>query len=192
VAAQVASADLVVQNKIDLVTADEAAGQRDALAALAPGARVLATAEGRLPADIVLGVTLASGGPRHAALSARPRHAGRGGHAGGAPSARAGRHGASSHASFATRTFTAGAPIDGALLRQALDTLPPAVLRAKGLVRLREAAGSVQLVQAVANRWTVAPFTGAAAEQSSLVVIGASGPLDCADLGPLAAAFADD
>jgi G3E family GTPase len=75
-------------------------------------------------------------------------------------------------------------------LRRALEALPDAVLRAKGLVRFDTAPQILQLVQAVGRRWalSIAPG-GAAAAESLLVIIAATGALATADLSELEKVF---
>jgi G3E family GTPase len=171
---QLASATLVVQNKVDLVTADEARIQRDALAALAPAASVVSTTHARLPVEVVLGPLDV---PVHAGIALQDA----GTRTSSTPA---------THAQFATRLFRTPACVPRAWLQAALDTLPSAVLRAKGFVRLDESPRTLHLLQAVAGRWTLLPFAPCEVEaESRVVVIGVAEQLAGADLTALTAAF---
>lgn len=170
---QLACASLVVQNKVDLLTADEARIQRDGLAALAPAASIVSTTQARLPADVVLGPL-------------DPRIAMHGAETGSSSTPMA------THAQFTTRLFRTSACVPRTWLQAALDALPPAVLRAKGFVRLDESPRTLHLLQAVAGRWTLMPFGECPADaESQVVVIGVAEQLAGADLAALAAAFGD-
>jgi G3E family GTPase len=174
---QLASASLVVQNKVDLVTADEARAQRDALAALAPAACVVSTTHATLPVEVVLG-------PLDSSVHAGVALPDAGTRARSTPPA--------THAQFATRVFRTAACVPRPRLQAALDTLPRVVLRAKGFVRLEESPRTLQLLQAVAGRWTLVPFAECpAGAESRVVVIGVAEQLPGADLTALATAFGD-
>jgi G3E family GTPase len=170
---QIAAATLVVQNKADLVSAQVISGQRQALAALAPRARIVSATHACLPADALLG-------PAAPPLDAF------------APTAL--RQAPGRHAQFATRSFRAQAPLRARLLREALDALAPSVLRAKGWVRLDDAPDAVQIVQVVGGRWSLAPFGSASASagplESALVIVDVAERLAAVDLSRVRAAFA--
>jgi G3E family GTPase len=89
-------------------------------------------------------------------------------------------------AMFATWTFASEPPLDGAALRAAIATLPGAVIRAKGIVRLVEDPGRRFVLQCAGGRWSLTPQGRQASAlertRSSIVCIGLTGQLDPMDL----------
>ena len=172
---QLASADILVLNKCDLVRPEDLLRIGARLRSLAPRARIVAAVRAALPCGIVLG-------PRRRGVAGQERDIER---PDGAP--RGHDHGDT----FATRTLSSAQPISERSLRGALAALPDAVLRAKGLVRFDGAPRRVQLVQAVGRRWSISPAPAqAATDASTLVIIGPAEALARADLSALEAAFA--
>jgi G3E family GTPase len=169
---QVAAADFLVLNKVDNVNHSELDSLRAELRARAPRARLLESVGARLPYSELLGHALDDALGKAAALDASFAAS-------------------DAHAhQFATRVLRSSAPVSSALLRRALDDLPPAVLRAKGFVRLDETPAAWHLVQTVGSRWslvTAAPRDPD--EDSALVLMGPTATLADADLAALAAAF---
>lgn len=123
---QVAAADLVLVNKIDLVAPEVAARAVDHVAALAPRAEVLRTVDCAIPPALVFGL----------GRDDRP-----------VPD------GAVADDLFRTWRFVADAPVDRAAIEAALEDLPAGVLRAKGFVRLTETPDETRLLQRVGRRW---------------------------------------
>ncbi len=187
VLAQVAAADFLILNKLDLVSAEETDAIRARLATLAPHARLIETVNAQVPCDVVLGHTAdrvqhLAGSPISRRPIATPR--------GVATRAPLRAHAQDHEGRFSTHTFRCREPVSGLLLRRALDALPAAVLRAKGLIRIDDAPEAQQLIQAVGSRWSLSPFAaGDMLEASALVIIGSREALAEADLTPLAAAF---
>ena len=172
---QLAGADLVVLNKVDLVSRTDADATCAWLQTLVPRARVLRVVDARVPSDVVLGPTpsdhtddMPGGGHwRHA----HPR--------------------ADHGTTFATRTFRCAGPVAETALRQALASLPDAVLRAKGFVCFDTAPNTPQSIQVVGHRRSVTPAPrGVTSTDCVLVLVGAAAPLAQADLDALAALFA--
>ena len=130
-----------------------------------------------IPCDVVLGTATRN-------LAAGDRISG-----GAAERIFARQHGGHGQA-FMARTFRCSEPIAESALRRALDALPDAVLRAKGLVRLDTAPEIQQLVQAVGRRWgiSIAP-AGVSAAESLLVIIAATEAIATADLTELEDVF---
>lgn len=174
---QLEGADLIILNKRDLVSEARAQETLRWLRAISPGAQIIEAVNASLPRDIVLG-------PATRNLVASDRIA-------GSVNERifARQHGAHSQ-EFTARTFCCSEPIAEGALRRALDVLPDAVLRAKGLVRFESAPHIQQLVQAVGRHWaiSIAP-KGVAAAESLLVIIAATDALATADLSDLEDAF---
>jgi G3E family GTPase len=158
---QLRAADLLVLNKTDLVGA---AALADTLAWLrevaGPSTAIVRTAFGALGADVVLGT--GAGADRRAV--AHEHHAG--------------HHHA--HPAFETWSWSATAPIGGAALVEEIKALPDGIVRAKGLLHLREDAASRYVLQVVGRRFTIEadrPW-GDAPPASQVVVIGLPGSVD--------------
>ncbi len=171
VKAQVASADFLVLNKVDLVDPSQLEALRLQLHQLAPRARQLDAVGARLPYGDLLGHALDDALNVVAPTLAKALPgAGDVQLPSAASDANVPPRAGDAHArQFATRILRSSQPVCAALLRQALDRLPPSVLRAKGFVRLDESPGAWQLVQVVGSRWTLV-------ETSPRVVHGAAGP----------------
>jgi G3E family GTPase len=157
---QLAAADLIVLNKLDLVTDAQAQSVDAWLHEQAPQATIIATMNARLPSDIVLG-PIARGdrrddGSRYHYRAASPRQDAR--------------------ATFSTQTLRCSRPLSESRLREALDALPAMVLRAKGFVRLDTSPTDWNVIQVVGRRWTIvrAPAMVSGGE-CVLVLIGAGG-----------------
>lgn len=146
---QLAAADVLVLNKIDLVS-DEQVAELDAwLAHVAPGVPVLHARDADVPIAALTGV-----GPD---APAEPESSG--------------------HADdYVTVSLTFDRPMARAELDALLDGLPEGVLRAKGIVRLQDSPDQRTIVQRVASRRSITtegPWkTG---ESGRLVVIALAG-----------------
>jgi len=174
---QLERANLMVFNKRDLV--DQARAQRTLgwLRAISSRARIVEAVNAGLPCDVVLGTAtrdLVAGDRIAGGIVERifaPQHGGHG-------------------RAFTARTFRCSEPIAEGSLRRALDALPEAVLRAKGLVRFDTAPRIQQLVQAVGRRWVISDApAGVSAAGSLLVIIAATDALATADLSELEDVF---
>lgn len=174
---QLASADLIVLNKRDLVREGEARETLCWLRNVSPGARIVEAVNAELPCDVVLG-------PAARTFATRERSSE--GVKEGTPARQHASHGDV----FLAHTLRCLVPLAEPALRHALDGLPEAVLRAKGFVRFDSAPQNPQLVQAVGRRWTISPAPeGALPAESVLVIVGATAALATADLGALEDAF---
>lgn len=158
---QLAAADVIVLSKTDLID-DEACRQtRCWIEAEVPGARLLTVPDASLFTRLLL---------TEASTAARPVQPGR------------------DHAQmFATWSFSRVQPLDGAALREAIAALPPAVVRAKGIVSLTEAPSDRFVLQLVGRRWSLESDGADDLLQghSSVVCIGLAGELDTAHLESL-------
>ncbi|MEQ9639580.1 MAG: GTP-binding protein [Alphaproteobacteria bacterium] len=123
---QIAAADLVLVNKIDLVAPETAARLVDKVTVLAPRAETLRTVECAIPPALVFG------------LARDPR---------AAPDGPVGDD------LFRTWRFVADEPLDRDAFETAMEQLPPGILRAKGFVRLTETLAETRLLQRVGRRW---------------------------------------
>ena len=159
---QVAAADLVLLNKIDLVDTRQRAAAVDWVRAISPAARVLEVAQARAPLELLLGVG------RFAAREVCA-HA----HCGHAHD-----HGAQ----FDSWSYESDAPLPLAQLHAAMRGLPPTVFRVKGILYLQEKPEHRCVFQAVGQRATLTvdrPW-GAQTPRNRLVFIGPRGgmPVD--------------
>jgi G3E family GTPase len=93
---------------------------------------------------------------------------------------------------FVTLEWQSAAPGRFDLFQQAIDTLSPTLVRAKGLLSFRERPGRPLLFQLVGARATLVPYAGAV-ETSQLVLIGERGTFEEAKAKALIdAVFAGD
>ncbi len=145
ISAQIAAADLVILNKIDLAPDEEVADLIDWLREIAPDARVLPATYADIPLALLLDHPPRARGDADLTftLMDEPSHEPHGDHEG--------EHHHLAH-DYDSWLFTADQPVDREILLDALETLPPAVYRAKGFVRLAGAPGDRVLVQVVGPR----------------------------------------
>jgi G3E family GTPase len=156
---QLAAADVIVLSKTDLIDEFSCRRVQGWIASEFAGARLLVAPPDAAVAELLLAKDII---PR---AVASPR--------------------ASGHDRlFAAWTFRRDQPLDGGALRTALEALPPTVMRAKGLVRLREAVNTLHVLQLVGRRWslTARPDEGPRLAPSEIVCIGLAGQLDLAGL----------
>lgn len=154
---QLAAADLVVLNKLDLVDVRTEAAARSVVAGLAAGAPVLDAVEARVPAEVVLGQTPldrppSTAGPHPPAVLADDV--------------------------FESWSFATDAAIDRTDLDLALADLPADVLRLKGIVRLADRPEERVVVQRVGSRSSVTVDGEWPGGPSRVVAIGLRGAID--------------
>ena len=173
---QLAEADLLVLNKVDLVAADALPALRDWLRRIAPRVPIVEAAEAAVPPELVLGL-------READPTAGPApHAGALGPALRPPAAAA---------AFASASFELDGAYDLQALAAALADPALGLLRAKGT--LRDAAGGRAVLQAVGTRVRTGPAPAASpaaapGAPARLVVIGLRDALDARRIGERIAA----
>ncbi len=124
---QLRAADLIVLSKVDVATPAARAAAESRLRALNQRAAILPAAHGRLPAELLFGPRLPGDAPQPAA-----EHLGDDG--------------------FTSLSWSGDLPLRRAALEAFLDTLPPSVYRAKGLVHCTDAPWPDEL-QLVCGRW---------------------------------------
>jgi len=165
VRAQLRAADLLVLNKTDLVDAEQLAQTRAWLRDIAgPSTAIVEASFGQVPIDVVLGVQAIARPERE------PRDHAHAGH----------EHADHNHPSFETWSWQGEAAIHGAGLVEALKELPAGIVRAKGLLHLREDPASRFVLQVVGRRFSVLPDRPWRDDTpaSQLVVIGLPGSVD--------------
>ncbi len=183
---QLRAADLLVLNKTDLVEPSRLAETHAWLREIAgPSTAIVETSFGAVPVDVVLGVR-----PGAARASSAPDLVGDHADPGSADHATHHHH---DHPAFETWSWSGAAAISGAGLVEELKALPDGILRAKGLLHLREDAVNRYVLQVVGRRFSIQadrPW-GDEAPASQLVVIGLPGSVDeprlAATLGRLTA-----
>lgn len=147
---QLAAADVLVLNKIDLVSADQLAEIDHWIAYAAPRVPVLHARDGAVPLAVLTGV-----GHADAATGPQPS--------------------APDH-DYATAGATFDQPISRDELEALLDELPPGVMRVKGIVQLKESPRLRTVVHQVASRRSItADGPWKAGETGRLVVIALKG-----------------
>jgi G3E family GTPase len=125
---QIEAADLLVLNKVDLVSAAELEAARTTLARLQPAALILPTRRCQVDPDLLFGLT-----PGHRATPQRHVH----------------------QPEFESVSYTTTARLDCSRFEEFVAGLHPIVYRAKGLVRF---CTETCLFNFVAGRWEMEPF----------------------------------
>ena len=136
---QIEAADLILLNKADLVSAAALEQVQATLSRLQPAAPVVPTRRCQVDPAVLFGLMR---GHR----ITPPHHV--------------------HQPEFETVSYTSSAPLDRSCFTAFVEQLPPAVYRAKGLVRF---ATDTVLFNFVAGRWDLEPF---AADDTALVFIG--------------------
>ena len=162
---QLRGADLLVLNKVDLVTTSELAEVRRWLASVAPGVRIVTTTHGDVPLAILLGAHTAVPDTNQASEV----------------------HNHSEHdhtAIYETHSIVSVAPVTRASFAAMLNALPEGILRAKGFVYLTDDPATCHVLQLVGSRWelTAARPWGETPPATRLVFIGLPGSIDQAEI----------
>ena len=177
---QVAVADIVVLNKIDLCSPEARETAEGWVREISPRARILPAVQADVPLALVLGVGLFA--PEHLSeRGARDVHVHEQRPDGGA----AADHAHADHGLvFDTWSFVDERPFDFKTLRDAIKALPNDIFRAKGVLYFQDAPQRRGLLHVVGKRirLTVGEPWGDAAPRSQLVLIGSAGSIDAADL----------
>ncbi|MDE0807720.1 MAG: GTP-binding protein [Alphaproteobacteria bacterium] len=164
VATQIRSADILILNKTDLITAEALDRVETSIRRINTSAPVLRAMSADLPFSIALGTGSHSATP-----------------------STWGHHHHHAEEMFDTRTFTASGPIDRAKFEVFAAALPPSVVRGKGVLVFSDTPDQAEVWQRVGARMELAKWSGAVAPlASSLVLIGT----EASDLAGLAVTFA--
>jgi G3E family GTPase len=155
----VMAADIVVLNKVDLLTERELERARELARGAVTQARLLEAVQARVPVELLLGP-----GPRTRTVSS-----GTGGHA---------RH------DFDSWSFQSEAPFDLERFRRAVGSLPATVVRGKGRIQItNDGTVTPVLFQLVGTRVEIAAWTGdRGGSHTKLVLIATTGALDVTEL----------
>lgn len=151
---QLKMADLLILNKIDLVKEEQCVALRAWLQGKVPKARFIETSYGVVPVFIMLRLESAQWPQAASGFS---------------------EHDQIYHADiYETWSCTSEELLDGNALRALVDTLPPGILRAKGVLCLREDPTHRTTFQLVGKRWSLESDGewGKGPHSSQLVMIG--------------------
>lgn len=154
---QIAAADLVVLNKIDLVAPNELLSIRNQIREMGSGLAIIEVSYGRVPLELVFDVITRPFETRGQKADAK-----------------------NASQAFNTWNWTCDAPLSLHKLRQVLDTLPNGVYRAKGFIYLEELPSKRYVLQMVGRRYTLdeTGTWGTQRPQSEIVLIGGRKGID--------------
>lgn len=176
---QVGAADIVVANKVDLVSQDELEAVKQWIRSIIPQARILEAAHGRVPLELILGV-----GKFDPARLVREGQQEIHVHAVGGQHDHDHDHAQDHTLVFSTWSWTTEQPLSFKALKRTVAKLPANIFRAKGIVNLVDDPAHVGVLQVVGKRANFSkdrPW-GERRPYSQIVVIGEHDTLDGADL----------
>jgi len=152
---QLKSADLIILNKVDLVTAEQKQAVRDWLALTAPASRIVEAQHGRVPLEFLLGIE-----SRQEFAHAPESHG----------------HDHAHAADFETWSYVGDAPLVRPSFERLIGALPEAIVRAKGVLYLADEPECRTIFQLVGRRRSLSPGQpwGDESPQTRIVWIGLS------------------
>ncbi len=159
--AQIAASDIVVLNKVDLVSQDALAGVKKRVHEITPGSRIIEVVQGRVPLELIFEDTT------------RPCRA-------------ATRNDLHSHGArprvhpFSSWDWSSDNPLSLVRLRSTLETLPDSVYRCKGIVYIEELPVFRYVLQMVGKRYhlTETGRWGEELPKSEIVLVGGRGGIN--------------
>jgi G3E family GTPase len=162
---QIRAADIVVLNKVDLVSAGDLAGVKQRVHKLVPGSRIIEVSQGQVPLELIFeaGTRTSGTGPK-----------------GDTPDSAAHSH----EHPFSSWDWTNDSPLSLPKVRSALETLPDAVYRCKGILYVEELPAYRYVLQMVGKRYHLIE-TGtweAESPRSEIVLIGGRDGIDAEKL----------
>lgn len=176
---QIGVADIVVLNKVDLVTADQLQAARDYIRDILPQARILETTQANVPLELILNV----GAFDLTRLNTRPAqdvHV----HAQGETHSHDHEHQDHSLV-FDSWSWQSDQALSYKALQKMISNLPETIYRAKGIFFLADEPDQKAVLQVVGQRASIEFLPdawGENAPMSHMVVIGAAGGVDAATL----------
>jgi G3E family GTPase len=153
---QALGADIVILNKCDLADDKAILAAEATLRGPMPALRILRTGFAEVPRDLLLG-------PDHE----RRRAAGHGHH-----------HDHAHADGFVSWSWRSAGPLDLMLFRSAMRSIPPGLLRAKGILAFADRPGERAVFQLVGKRKELKLEPGTPPAESTLVAIARAGGLD--------------
>jgi G3E family GTPase len=165
--AQIRAADLVVLNKVDLISVTALEDVEAIVHQIAPGSPILQVIHGRIPLELVLDAPHRE--ISNLASTSSPGHS-RHGH---------GREHDHAHP-FSSWHWTSDRPLSLPKLRSVLEALPDSVYRCKGIVHLEELPTYRIVLQMVGKRYDIGDTDRWGSEEpgSDIVLIGARDEID--------------
>lgn len=162
VGGQLAAADVVVMNKIDLVDGSRADRVAGLLSELAPDAAIVRASHGDVPSEILFG-------PSPPSMLGPADHVDRSG------------LGVSPHLDVETWSLTVEATVARAAVEEAMVNAPEGLIRMKGVIALTDEAAP-HVLQRVGRRWTLRPAVADSAAslqtgRCQIVAIGRPGTI---------------
>ncbi|WP_448337638.1 CobW family GTP-binding protein [Chloroflexus aurantiacus] len=161
---QISAADIVVLNKIDLISPERHRSVAEWIRRIVPQARILPTSYGDVPLNLLLGNERSAATPRlhPAGDAAEDTHE------------HDGEHDQNHGAAFATWSYVSARPFTLSDFRRVILDLPPAIFRGKGVVYLAEVPQRKAILQLVGVRVhvTVGEPWGDEVPQTQMVFIG--------------------
>ncbi len=173
---QVGMADIVILNKVDLVTEPQLEKVRAYIRSIIPKSRIIETMHANVPLELILNVgqfdvqRLASRAPQEVHVHAEGEHH---------------EHEHTDHSLiFETWSWQSDQPLSTKALKRMVDSLPETIYRAKGIFYFVESPDQRGVLQVVGQRASLTfdePW-GNETPHSQLVVIGAHGGIDAHEL----------
>lgn len=166
---QIATADIVVLNKCDLVDPTRRAEVRAWVASVVPRTRIVETTHGHVPLDVLLGVAR-DDRDQADPVDAQHDH----------------QPDANHSANVQTWSYTSDLVLARHLIWDALTMLPPGIFRAKGILALAESSRHRIVMHLVGRRLTLTPGEpwGDTPPHNQIVLIGTTDSIDAATLQP--------
>jgi len=163
---QIAAADIVVLNKMDLVSDSRRGYLYNWVRKIVPRARLLEATFGQVPLEFVLGA-----GKHRLALD---QGSGVGGQGSGGAHEHDHHHDHDHGREFGTWSYTADTPLVLRMLRETLNTLPVSIYRGKGIIALADAPTRRAVFHLVGRRvsLTIGEPWGTETPSTQLVLIG--------------------
>lgn len=170
---QISIADIVILNKVDLVTPQQLAGVRNWVREIIPNARILETTFGNVPLELVLGVGQFD-------VERLAQHKLQAVHVHSVGEEHDHQHSHDHAMVFSTWSWTSQQPLSLKALRTAINQLPDSVFRAKGVIYVADEPDHRAVLQVVGvrARLLLGEAWGNQVPLSQIVVIGAYGSLD--------------
>jgi G3E family GTPase len=158
---QIASADILVLNKTDLVDSEGLEQVRSLIRGISPGSQVIEAKLGKVPLSLILGTGSSERSDSQPIVSSS--HSDHGPHGG-----------------FSTWHWTCDRPLSLPKLRSFFELLPEAIYRAKGFIYLEELPEYRVILQKVGKRSSLKDGSrwGSETPRTELVMIGIEGGID--------------
>lgn len=171
---QVLAADMVVLNKIDLVSPERLEEVRSWVRQIAPNARIFETTFGQIPLELALGVGRFD--PAVLARQARDVHV----HSEGSEPEHEHHHKHDHSLVFSSWSYESQRPFDLKAIREVIRELPVSIYRAKGILYLADSPSRRGILHLAGKRarLTLGEPWGMELPRSQIVLIGSHGSIE--------------